>query len=77
MLALKTGRNTGLVIDGEIFRYAKLSMLTGVVYTLKDTADRGRLEGTRSVQLKFLSSFVLGTMFGNLKVGRARILGIG
>jgi hypothetical protein len=53
-----------VVIATRLSRLAKLSLLTAVLFTLKDTADRDRLGGTTFIELNFLSSFVLGTMAG-------------
>ena len=48
-------------------RFGRLALLTGVMYTLKDAADRGRLEGTTFIELNFLSSIVFGTMANYIK----------
>lgn len=59
---------TPLVIATRFSRLAKLSLLTAVLFTLKDAADRDRLGGTTFIELNFLSSFVLGTMAGRSNV---------
>ena len=53
-----------IAISGRLIRFAKLSLLASLVFSLKDAADRGRLDGTTFVQLNFLSSFAFGTMAG-------------
>jgi hypothetical protein len=63
-VVIKQEYATPLVIATGFFRLAKLSLLTAVLFTLKDAADRDRLGGTTFIELNFLSSFVLGTMAG-------------
>ncbi len=52
----------GLTVFTRLSRYARYSMLSTVLYTLKDAADRGRLEGTTFIELNFLSAAVLAAM---------------
>eukprot|EP00978_Attheya_sp_CCMP212_P044063 scaffold299225_cov59-Attheya_sp.AAC.2 len=56
-----TSTSWGMVAT-RLSRYAKLALLTGVMFTLKDAADRGRLNGTTFIQLNLLSSYVFGSM---------------
>lgn len=43
-------------IGTRLFRLSKLMILTIIMFTLKDAADRDRLEGTTFIELNFLSS---------------------
>jgi hypothetical protein len=56
--------STVALVVTRLSRYAKLALLTGVMFTLKDAADRGRLNGTTFIQLNLLSSYVFGSMSG-------------
>ena len=51
-----------LKIATRLLRFGRLAMLTAVLFTLKDAADRDRLEGTTFIELNFLSSFALASM---------------
>ena len=42
-----------------VSRVGRLALLTAVLYTLKDAADRDRLEGTTFIQLNYLSALVM------------------
>jgi hypothetical protein len=46
---------------------AKMSLFAAVVYTLKDAADRKRLEGTTFIELNFLSSVMFVAMAGTCR----------
>ena len=48
-------------------RIANLALLIGIVFTLKDAADRSRLDGTTFIELNFMSSIVFGIMSGKQK----------
>jgi len=57
-------------------RFARLALLAYVVYTLKDGADRGILDGTSFIQLNFLSSASFGALAAYvLKEGTAGLGG--
>jgi len=45
----------------RLCRLAKFMLLTTILFTLKDAADRDRLEGTTFIELNFLSSVSLAT----------------
>ena len=47
-----------------MFRLNKLILLSAVTFTLKDAADRDRLEGTTFIELNFLTAFASATMAG-------------
>jgi hypothetical protein len=49
-------------------RFARLELLGTLLYTLKDAADRDRLEGTTFIQLNFLSSVAFAAMSAYLGV---------
>jgi len=48
----------------RLHRCSKLGLLSVCMYTLKDAADRDRLDGTTFIQLNFLSSLVWASMLG-------------
>ena len=48
----------------RLHRCSKLCLLSVCMYTLKDAADRDRLDGTTFIQLNFLSSLVWASMLG-------------
>ena len=50
------------VVTSRVSRYAKLSLVFGVLSVLKSAADRDRLEGGTFIQLNYLSSFLFLTM---------------
>lgn len=52
----------GLTIYTRISRFARYAMVSTVLYTLKDAADRGRLEGSTFIELNVLSSGVLAVL---------------
>lgn len=49
---------TTYLLGSRLFRLAKLIMLTNVIFTLKDAADRDRLEGTTFIELNFLAAVI-------------------
>lgn len=49
-------------IGARLLRFSKLAMLTTVSLTLKDAADRDRLEGSTFIQLNILTSAMFGAM---------------
>ena len=51
-----------LVLASRVSSFGKLVLLAAVLLTLKDAADRGRLDGTTFIELNGWSSLVLGTM---------------
>ena len=65
---------TSFLIATRFSRIAKLSLLTAVLFTLKDAADQDLLGGTTFIELNFLSSFILGTLAGRLNVFRLQEL---
>lgn len=70
MVNLYTEGNPAKVIATRAVRFGRLALLTGVMFTLKDAADRDRLEGTTFIDLNFLSSIALGAMAFYLKTIR-------
>jgi len=50
-----------IVLGTRLFRLAKLMMMTIVMITLKDAADRDRLEGATFIELNALASLTFGT----------------
>jgi hypothetical protein len=63
-LLMDNSSSSALMVASRVSRLARLCLLTGVMYTLKDAADRDRLSGTTFIQLNYLSSLVLFTMAG-------------
>jgi hypothetical protein len=53
-----------LMVASKVSRMARLMLFSGVLFTLKDAADRNRLSGTTFVQLNYLSSAVFLSMAG-------------
>jgi len=49
------------VLGTRLFRLSKLMLLTVIMFTLKDAADRDRLEGTTFIELNALASITFGT----------------
>jgi len=45
------------LIATRLFRYSKLSLLFGTLFTLKSAADRDRLGGTTFINLNYWCSF--------------------
>mmetsp|Transcript_82 Transcript_82/g.103 ORF Transcript_82/g.103 Transcript_82/m.103 type:complete len:397 (-) Transcript_82:1066-2256(-) len=58
---LKEGTDK-VMIATRLSRFASLSFLAMVAYTLKDAADRDRLEGSTFIELNFLAALSLATM---------------
>lgn len=48
------GVSKSVMILSRVSRLARLGLMTSIVYTLKDAADRGRLGGTTFVQLNYV-----------------------
>lgn len=61
-LLLSNGK--GFHIGTRLYRLAKLILMSVVCFTLKDAADRDRLEGTTFIELNYLISFILATLSG-------------
>lgn len=59
----------------SLARFNRLSLLTFMIYTLKDAADRDRLGGTTFIQLNYLCALVLGIVGGVLGGGVMTPLG--
>jgi hypothetical protein len=55
-----------LCIATSLARVGRMALFTTVLYTLKDAADRGRLEGTTFIGLNFLSSLTFAAMAADL-----------
>jgi hypothetical protein len=55
-----------LTIAIMLSRFGRLALFTTVLYTLKDAADRGRLEGTTFIELNLLSSSAFAAMAAHL-----------
>lgn len=51
-----------LLVGSRLHRCSKLGLLSVCMYTLKDAADRDRLNGTTFIQLNILSSLVWASM---------------
>lgn len=54
--------NKSIMILSRVSRIARLGLMTSIMYTLKDAADRGRLNGTTFVQLNYLMTAAFLTM---------------
>ncbi|KAL3917763.1 MAG: hypothetical protein SGILL_004558 [Bacillariaceae sp.] len=54
--------NKSMMILSRVSRIARLGLMTSIMYTLKDAADRGRLSGTTFVQLNYLMTAAFLTM---------------
>mmetsp|Transcript_18285 Transcript_18285/g.25765 ORF Transcript_18285/g.25765 Transcript_18285/m.25765 type:complete len:348 (+) Transcript_18285:26-1069(+) len=50
------------VIATRLVRYSKLMLITIISLTLKDAADRDRLEGTTFIELNFMNSVAFASM---------------
>jgi len=61
-LLLQSGGSISFLVGTSLFRCTKLGMLAVCMYTLKDAADRDRLNGTTFIQLNFLCSLVWASM---------------
>lgn len=59
---LVAGGANGLTIFTRTSRFSRYAMLSMVLYTLKDAADRSRLEGTTFIELNILSAGVLAAL---------------
>jgi len=55
---------------------ARFLLLAGTSFTLKDAADRGRLEGSTFIELNFLSSLVFGTFAAYLRSAAGIMTGL-
>ena len=62
IIRLVLGGAAGLDVATRLSRFGRLSFLTMILYTLKDAADRDRLEGTTFIELNILSSIALATI---------------
>ncbi len=54
--------SASMMILSRMSRLARLSLMTSIMYTLKDASDRGRLSGTTFVQLNYLMTAGFLTM---------------
>ena len=70
MINLYTEGNPAKVIVTRAVRFGRLALLTGVMFVLKDAANRDRLEGSTFIDLNFLSAISLGTMANYIKTIR-------
>jgi hypothetical protein len=61
---LALGNSKGFHIGTRLYRLAKLILMSVVSFTLKDAADRDRLEGTTFIELNYLISFIFATLSG-------------
>jgi len=52
------------LVLSRVYRLSKLALVSGIMFTLKDAADRDRLNGTTFIQLNFLASFFWLSMAG-------------
>lgn len=57
------GSDNNILLKG-LFQYNYYAILTAISFTLKDAADRNRLDGTTFIELNFIISFVWITMAG-------------
>lgn len=53
---------SGLIISTRLSRFARYAMISAVLYTLKDAANRGRLDGTTFIELNFMASATLAAL---------------
>ena len=58
----------GAMLAKTIFRYSTLFLLTGVMFTLKDAADRDRLRSISFIELNTIAAYVLGVMGSEFRV---------
>jgi hypothetical protein len=58
----ETTANVSMMILSRASRIARLGLMTSIMYTLKDAADRGRLGGTTFIQLNYLMTAAFLTM---------------
>lgn len=68
------GINTPLA-SRYLFRLNKLMLLSAVTFTLKDAADRDRLDGTTFIELNFLVAFASATMAAYSFMNQSNMLG--
>mmetsp|Transcript_10105 Transcript_10105/g.15136 ORF Transcript_10105/g.15136 Transcript_10105/m.15136 type:complete len:320 (+) Transcript_10105:126-1085(+) len=66
IIQLLLNRSKTFMIGTRLYRFSKLLVLATVCFTLKDAADRERLEEATFVKLNFLLSFVFAAMVGEL-----------
>jgi len=59
---IQSGGSITFLVGNILYGCFKLGLLSICMYTLKDAADRDRLNGTTFVQLNFLSSLVWASM---------------
>ncbi len=64
IIQLVLSNSKGFHIGTRLYRLAKLMLMSVVCFTLKDAADRDRLEGTTFIELNYLISFILATLSG-------------
>eukprot|EP00566_Odontella_aurita_P020343 CAMPEP_0113582136 /NCGR_PEP_ID=MMETSP0015_2-20120614/31725_1 /TAXON_ID=2838 /ORGANISM="Odontella" /LENGTH=367 /DNA_ID=CAMNT_0000486731 /DNA_START=16 /DNA_END=1119 /DNA_ORIENTATION=- /assembly_acc=CAM_ASM_000160 len=64
--AFGNGERIGTAVASSIIRFSDFSLLSCVSYTLKDAADRGRLEGTTFIELNLASAVVFIALAANL-----------
>jgi CDGSH-type Zn-finger protein len=62
------GGASGLIVYSRVSRFARYTIMASVMYTLKDAADRDRLDGTTFIELNFLSSVVLAALASYLGI---------
>lgn len=64
LFLLQNSKNSkGLFFVGSrMYRFSKLMSLSIISFTLKDAADRNRLEGTTFIQLNYLLSYAFATL---------------
>jgi len=60
------GASVPIMISTRLSRLAKLSMMTGTLFTLKDAADRNRLSGKTFIELNFLTGAVFASYAGKI-----------
>mmetsp|Transcript_46967 Transcript_46967/g.70980 ORF Transcript_46967/g.70980 Transcript_46967/m.70980 type:complete len:370 (+) Transcript_46967:57-1166(+) len=56
-------------IASEVTTYAKLTLFSAVVFTLKDAADEKRMKGMVFIQMNLVSSFIFGVISGKPWLG--------
>lgn len=70
LVSLILSNSKSFMIGTRMYRLSKILMLGAICFTLKDAADRGRLEGTTFITLNYLTSatfLAMSLYLGNIK----------
>lgn len=62
LIFLLVGNKNAFVIGTRMYRFSKLLLIGAISFTLKDAADRDRLQGTTFINLNYLNSLSFATM---------------